>query len=79
MPHTVDENGFVHIKDNPISKSGVFQYLGKNISTDVEPAKIYNVLGTEEELNNPETNEFYKFTPGIHYHEMLGNTYNNAE
>lgn len=79
MPHTVDENGFVHIKDNPISKSGVFQYLGKNISPDLEPDKIYNVWRPEEELNNPETIESFKLSPWIPYHEMLGDKYTNAE
>lgn len=79
MPHTVDENGFIHIKDNPISKSGVFQYLGKNISPDLEPDKIYDVWRPEEELNNPETIESFKLAPWIPYHEMLGDKYTNAE
>lgn len=79
MPHTVDENGFIHIKDNPISKSGVFQYLGKNISPDLEPDKIYDVWRPEEELNNPETIESFKLAPWIPYHEMLGDNYTNAE
>ena len=79
MAHTVDENGFIHIKDNPISKSGVFQYLGYNISPDLEPDKIYNVWRPEEELNNPETIESFKLAPWIPYHEMLGDKYTNAE
>ena len=79
MPHTVDENGFIHIKDNPISKSGVFQYLGKNISPDLEPDKVYNVWRPEEELSNPETIESFKLTPWIPYHEMLGDKYTDAE
>ena len=79
MPHTVDENGFIHIKDNPISKSGVFQYLGKNISPDLEPDKVYDVWRPEEELNNPETIESFKLSPWIPYHEMLGDKYTNAE
>jgi len=79
MPHTVDENGYIHIKDNPISKSGVFQYLGKNISPDLEPDKVYDVWRPEEELNNPETIESFKLTPWIPYHEMLGDKYTDAE
>ncbi len=79
MAHTEDENGFIHIKDNPISKSGVFQYLGKNISPDLEPDKVYNVWRPEEELNNPETIESFKLTPWIPYHEMLGDKYTDAE
>lgn len=79
MAHTVDENGFIHIKDNPISKSGVFQYLGSNISPDLEPDKVYNVWRPEEELNNPETIESFKLAPWIPYHEMLGDKYTDAE
>lgn len=79
MAHTEDENGFIHIKDNPISKSGVFQYLGKNISPDLEPDKVYDVYRSEEELNNPETIESFKLTPWIPYHEMLGDKYTDAE
>jgi len=79
MAHTEDENGFIHIKDNPISKSGVFQYLGKNISPDLEPDKVYDVWRPEEELNNPETIESFKLTPWIPYHEMLGDKYTDAE
>jgi len=79
MAHTEDENGFIHIKDNPISKSGVFQYLGSNISPDLEPDKIYDVWRPEEELNNPETIESFKLAPWIPYHEMLGDKYTNAE
>lgn len=79
MKHIEDENGFIHIKDNPISKSGVFQYLGSNISPDLEPDKIYEVWRPEEELNNPETIESFKLAPWIPYHEMLGDKYTNAE
>lgn len=79
MSHTEDENGFIHIKDNPISKSGVFQYLGKNISPDLEPDKVYDVWRPEKELNNSETIESFKLTPWIPYHEMLGDKYTDAE
>ena len=57
MKYTEDENGYITIPKNPISKSGVFQYLGKSISPELEPDKVYNVWRPEEELNNPETIE----------------------
>jgi len=79
MAHTEDENGFILIKDNPISKSGVFQYLGQNISPDLEPDKIYDVWRPEQELNNSETIESFKLAPWIPYHEMLGENYTDAE
>ncbi len=77
--YETDENGFILIKDNPISKSGVFPYLGKNISPDLEPEKVYMVYRPESELNNPETIESFKLAPWIPFHEMLGDKYTNAE
>ena len=79
MAHTVDENGFVYIKDNPISKSGVFQYLGSQISTELLPDKIYNVWRPDEELNNPETIKSFELIPWIPVHEMLGDRGTSAE
>ncbi len=79
MKYTIDENGYVLFPDTPISKSGVFPYLGKSISPDLEPDKIYNVWRPEEELNNPETIESFKLSPWIPRHEMLGDQYTPAE
>ena len=72
MRYTEDENGYITIHKNPISKAGVFQYLGKSISPDLEPEKVYNVWRPEEELNNPETIESFRLTPWIPEHVMLG-------
>lgn len=74
-----DENGWYEVKDNPISKSGVFQYLGKNISPKLEPDRVYNVWRPEEELNNPDTINSFKLVPWIPYHEMLGKDFTPAE
>ena len=46
----VDHNDFWYIKDNPLSKVGVFPYLGKQISSELEPDKIYQVYRPAEEL-----------------------------
>ncbi len=74
-----DENGYVTIPDNPITKSGVFQYLGSSISDQLEPNKVYNVYRPEEEVNNPDTIESFRLTPWIPEHIMLGNEFTPAE
>lgn len=79
MAYTEDTNGFILIKDNPISKSGVFPYLGKSISPSLEPDQVYQVWRPEEELNNPKTIESFKLAPWIKDHTMLGEGYTNAE
>lgn len=66
-----DGNGFCEIKRNPISKVGVFPYLGKNIP-GADPAKVYMVYRPAEELGNPATVESFKLTPWINDHAMLG-------
>jgi hypothetical protein len=80
MPkYTEDENGYITIPKNPISKSGVFQYLGSSISPELDPNKVYNVYRPEKELNNPDTIESFRLTPWIPEHVMLGDGYTPAE
>ena len=79
MKYTEDENGYITIPKNPISKSGVFQYLGKSISPELEPERVYNVWRPEEELNNPDTIESFRLTPWIPEHIMLGSGFTPAE
>ena len=79
MKYVEDENGYITIPKNPISKSGVFQYLGKSISPELEPDKTYNVWRPEAELNNPETIESFRLTPWIPEHVMLGEGFTPAE
>lgn len=68
----LDFNGWAEIKGNPLSKVGVFPYLGKQIHPDLEPEKIYNVYRPEEELSHPECIESFKLIPWIDEHSMLG-------
>lgn len=68
----IDHNDFWYIKDNPLSKVGVFPYLGRQISADLDPDKIYNVLRPEEELNNEETLNSFRLVPIVDDHTMLG-------
>lgn len=67
-----DINGWLEVRDNPISKVGVFPYLGREISPDLDPDRVYYVYRPEEELNNPETIESFKLVPFIDEHAMLG-------
>jgi len=70
---TYDTNGWVEIKDNPISKAGVFPYSGRAIGAD-EPDKIYMVYRPAEELNNQETIDSFKLLPWVddHPNSVLG-------
>ncbi len=72
MGKIIDDNGFWLIKDNPISKAGVYPYLGKHINQELEPDKVYNVLRPIEELSNNETIESFNAVPLINEHEMIG-------
>ena len=71
-----DINGWYEIKENPLSKVGVFPYTGAMIDHDgkfgLDPDKIYNVLRSEEELSDPETIDSFKLVPWIDDHVMLG-------
>ena len=68
-----DFNGWVEIKGNPISKAGVFAYLGRNIpNCDFEPDRLYNVLRPPEELSDPDTIASFRLLPWINDHAMMG-------
>ncbi|NIA43865.1 MULTISPECIES: DUF2213 domain-containing protein [Providencia] len=75
---TYDNNGWLEVKDNPISKVGVFDYLGAEIGAP-EPDKIYRVLRPPEELASEATINSFKLTPFIIEHEMLGKHATPAE
>lgn len=75
---TYDNNGWLEVTDNPISKVGVFDYLGAEIGAPV-PDKIYRVLRPPEELASEETINSFKLTPFIIEHEMLGKYATPAE
>ena len=70
----VNEFGWLTVEDNPITKVGVFPYLGSQIGAP-EPDRVYMVHRPAEELNNPETIESFKLTPFINEHPktLLGN------
>ena len=45
-----DENGFLVIKENNIAKAGVFDYLGREISDELQDGEIYKVYRPWAEL-----------------------------
>lgn len=73
-----DINGYLLIKDNPISKVGVFPYLGKEIGAP-EPERVYSVYRPESELSDPEALASFNLLPFIDDHEFLGDGGTPAE
>jgi uncharacterized protein len=74
----LDQNGYLTIAGNPLTKVGVFPYRGSEIGAE-DPNKIYYVLRSEEELNNPETIDSFKLVPFVDEHEWLGENGTPAE
>lgn len=72
MSKKVDTNGYWYIKHNPISKEGVFPYLGHTISDDCEPNKIYKVYRPASTLKDSVETWDNPPKPFIDDHEMLG-------
>ncbi len=69
-----DINGFIEIRDNKLSRPGVFEYLGSEIGAP-EPNRIYYVLRPEEELKDPDCLDSFKLQPWIIQHKMLGKAF----
>lgn len=71
-----DVNGWYEVKRNPLSKAGVYPYLGRSIDPSgrmgLDPEKMYNVLRPAEELADPECLESFKLIPWVVGHAMLG-------
>ena len=74
-----DANGWAEIKDNPISKVGVFEYMGAQISPELEPDQMYKVYRPEEELKDQECIDSFKLLPWTDDHAMLGDGQMAAE
>ena len=74
----VDTNGFVEVFDNPISKVGVYPYLGSMIGAP-DPDKIYQVLRPAEELGSEATISSLRLMPLLDDHLMIGKDESPAE
>lgn len=70
-----DTNGWVEIKGNPLSKEGVFDYLGSQISDALIPDKVYKVYRPAAELSDQECIDSFKLIPWTDEHAMLGGGY----
>lgn len=68
----VDGNGWIEIKDNPLSRVGVFEYFGKQVHPDLPPDEVFKVFHPPEELSDPATIESFKLVPWVAGHTMLG-------
>jgi hypothetical protein len=74
----IDQNGYITVRNNPISKSGVFQYLGRSIGAP-DPDKIYNVYRPASEWQDEQALDSIRHVPLIDEHEMLGEGFTPAE
>lgn len=75
----IDINGYVTYYDVPMTKAGVFPYLGKTISPELEPDRVYNVLRPLEELTKPETLKSLEAIPFVIDHTMIGEGFTKPE
>lgn len=65
----IDVNGWMYIERNPISKEGVFDYLGAEIGAP-DPDRVYKVYRPGSELEKAA--DSFKLIPIIDDHELLG-------
>lgn len=75
---SVDINGYWSLPANPISKVGVFPYMGSEIGAP-EPDRIYKVYRSADELSSAETIASFNLLPLIDDHEFLGTDGTPAE
>lgn len=75
-----DLNGWYEVKDNPLSRVGIYDYSGAQIGAPPEDAaKIFRVYRPAEELQHPDTIASFKLVPFINNHVMLGEGFTPAE
>lgn len=79
MSKIVDSNSFWEIKHNPISKVGVFPYLGRSISDECEPDKVYYVYRPATTLAQSVDTWDNPPKPFINDHEMLGEGFSKID
>lgn len=76
---TIDTNGWFEVKNNPLSRVGVFPYSGAQISKDLPPGEIFSVFRPPEELSAPEAMRSFHLQPLVDDHAMLGEGFKPAE
>lgn len=67
-----DVNGWHEVKDNPISKVGVFDYHGSSLPGAPDQNKVYRIYRPAEELSDPAFLDSLRLLPWIDEHVMLG-------
>lgn len=67
-----DMNGWYEVKNNPLSKVGVFPYVGRQLPGAPDPTAIYQVYRPAEELADPDCVASFRLLPWIDEHVMLG-------
>lgn len=75
----VDINGWPEIKRNPLSKVGVFPYLGRSIPGAPDLDATYMVYRPAEELSAPECIASFRLVPWVDEHTMLGEGFEAPE
>lgn len=65
-----DENGFLIIKDNPIAKAGVFDYLGSEVNPQSSPNEIIKVCRPFKDLEAKK--DYFKGKPIKLTHKWVG-------
>lgn len=65
----IDPNGYMTVMDNPISKAGVFPYLGREVGRLDEPDRVFRVYRPAEELIKAA--DMFKLQPIIDDHQVL--------
>lgn len=76
-----DLNGWFTVENNPLSKVGVFNYLGRNIPQERAKGngdKMFAVYRPAEELSDPDCIASFKLVPWIIDHTMLGDGTNGT-
>lgn len=76
-----DINGFFEVMDNPVSKVGVFNYLGRSIPQEAargNGGKMFAVYRPAEELSDPACIASLRLKPWIIDHKMIGDGTNGT-
>ena len=72
-----DENGFLIIKNNPIAKAGVFEYLHSELFVDSEDNTIVKVYRDFEDLKK--LKDTFANKPIVHNHQWVGEETNQVD
>lgn len=68
-----DGNGWYEVRRNPISRVGVFDYMGSQLGlTGADATRVYKVLRPAEELSDPAAMDSFRLLPLLDGHTMIG-------